>query len=336
MRSAVIVLTWNAADAALNCLGSLAALDPAADQIVVVDNGSADGTADLVAGRFPSITLIRNDRNLGFSGGMNVGIRALLAQDQPPEAIILLNQDTLVDAGWLAALTAPLEADPAIGAVGCKIRYPDGSLQHAGVTLDWPRAVAHHIGWHEADVGQHDVPRDLAFITGAALALRVDAVARVGLLDEGYAPAYFEDVDLCWRIRRAGYRLHYEPRATLIHQESLSLRDELTRSAHYNRGRMRFVLKTYALADLLGAFAEAERAFIRQHAHTAEGRALRWAYAGSLDALPDILAARRDLGVDTPVDAPDSIRDLLVGLRRELAHTLRRRAASCADTIASL
>jgi GT2 family glycosyltransferase len=336
MRSAVIMLAWNAADAALACLGSLAALAPAPDQVVVVDNASADGTPDLVAARFPAVTLIRNAANLGFSGGMNVGMRALLAQEQPPEAIILLNQDTLVDAGWLAALTAALGADPALGAVGCKIRYPDGALQHAGVTLDWPRAVARHVGWHDPDGGQHDAPRDVEFVTAAAVALRTDALAKVGLLDEGYAPAYFEDVDLCWRLRHAGYRIGYAPAATLVHHESLSLRDELTRSAHYNRGRLRFVLKTYALADLLGPFAAAELAFMREYGHLAEGRALRWAYAEALATLPDTLAARRDLGVDTPADAPLALRSLLVGLRRELAHTLYRRAAACAAEIYAL
>jgi GT2 family glycosyltransferase len=336
MRSAVIVLTWNAADAALACLGSLAALDPAPDQVVVVDNASVDGSADRVAEHFPAVTLIRNAANLGFSGGMNVGMRALLAQKAPPEAIILLNQDTLVDTGWLAALTTALEADLTLGAVGCKIRYPDGSIQHAGVTLDWPRAVAHHIGWHEPDTGQHDAPQPMEFVTAAAVALRAEALARVGLLDEGYAPAYFEDVDLCWRLRRAGYRIGYAPAATLVHQESLSLHDELTRSAHYNRGRLRFVLKTYALADLLGPFVAAERDFMHMYGHQPEGRALRWAYAEALAALPDIIAARRALGLDTPDSALPALRNLLVGLRRELSHTLYRRAAACATEIYAL
>lgn len=336
MNSAVIVLTWNGGAAALDCLAALAALDPAPAQLIVVDNASADGTAEAVAARFPAATLIRNPANLGFAAGMNVGIRAALAAARPPEAVVLLNQDTLVDRGWLGALEAALAADSDVGAVGCKIRYPDGSLQHAGVRLEWPRAVAHHLGWHEADRGQHDTPRPVEFLTAAAIALRAAALERVGLLDEGFAPAYYEDMDLCRRLRRAGYSLWYEPRATLVHQESQSLRDELTRSAHYNRGRLRFVLKGYSLEELAGPFAAAELAFMAEHGHNPEGRALRWAYSESLAALPGIVAARRAEEPDLPADAEAAMGELLATLRRALAATLYRRAAACADELYSL
>lgn len=335
MSAAVIVLTWNGGAAALACLDSLVALDPAPDTVVVVDNGSADRTADRVAQRFPAFTLIRNERNLGFAGGMNAGLRALLGRADPPGAIALLNQDTLVDAGWLGAIVAPF-ADPAVGAVGCKIRYPDGTLQHAGATLDWPRAVARHVGWHEPDAGQHDTPRAVEQVTFAAVALRAEALSRVGLLDEGYGPAYFEDVDLCRRLRLAGYALRYEPRATLVHQESSSLRDELGRSARYNYGRLRYVLKSYSLTDLRGPFAAAELAFLREHAHNPEGRALRWAYSETLAALPGLVAARRELEPDLPAGAEAAMHELLAGLRRALAHTLYRRAAACADELYAL
>lgn len=335
MNSAIIVLTWNGGDAAMACLRSLAALDPAPERVVVVDNASADGTAERVAAQFPAFALIRNGRNLGFAGGMNTGIRALLEGRAPPEAVLLLNQDTLVDSGWLDAIVAPL-SEPAVGAVGCKIRYPDGSIQHAGVTLDWPRATARHVGWHEPDTGQHDAPRDVDGITFAAVALRSAALKRVGSLDEGYGPAYFEDVDLCRRLRLAGYTLRYEPGATLVHQESRSIRDELTRSARYNYGRLRFVLKSYSPRDLRGPFAAAELAFLRQHAHTPEGRALRWAYAETLASLSDIIAARRALEPELPDSAEGAMRELLTGLRRELAYTLARRAAACADELVAL
>lgn len=336
MRSAVIVLTWNGGEPALRCLASLAALDPAPDQVLVVDNASADGTPARVAQQFPGFTLLQNQRNLGFSGGMNRGITALLAPAEPPDAIVLLNQDTAVDRGWLGAIVAPLAVDAAVGAVGCKIRYPDGTLQHAGVVLERPRALARHVGLHEPDAGQFDAPRDVEFVTAAAIALRVTALRQVGLLDEGYAPAYFEDLDLCVRLRRAGYSLRYAPRATLLHQESTSLRDELTRSAHYNRGRLRFVLKHWGLAELRGSFAAAERAFLHQHGNHPESRVLRWAYAETLAALPALVAARCEQEPELPADTVDQLRALILDLRRELARALFQRANACADALVSL
>ena len=336
MNSAVLVLTWNGGETALRCLHSLAALDPAPAEIVVVDNGSHDDTADRVATSFPHVTLIRNAANLGFAGGMNTGLKALLTRPDPPEAIILLNQDTVVDQGWLGAILAPLAADATVGAVGCKIRYPDGTLQHAGGWLEPTRAVAHHLGMHEADMGQYDTPRSFAYLTFAAVALRVAALGSVGLFDEGYAPAYYEDVDLCWRLRRAGFALHYAPQATLIHQESLSLRDELTRSSHYNRGRLRFLLKSYPLDELLGPFAAAETAFLHEYAHYPEGRVLRYAYGETLAALPEIVALRRTLDPDLPAHAQARLHELLLGLRRTLTGVLYRRAIACADELYAL
>jgi len=160
MNSAVIVLTWNGGAEAIACLQRVHQLDPAPDIVLVVDNDSQDGTPDQVAALFPTFLLIRNPRNLGFAGGMNIGIRTLLDQNPPPDVIILLNQDTLVDPGWLGAIIAPF-ADPVVGAVGCKIRYPDGTIQHAGLTLDWPLALPRHVGRDEPDRGQYDTPRDV-------------------------------------------------------------------------------------------------------------------------------------------------------------------------------
>lgn len=324
MRSAVLVLTWNGGAEAIACLQRVHQLDPAPDIVLVVDNDSHDGTPEQIAALFPTFVLIRNPDNLGYSGGMNVGIRALLAHDPPPDIIVLLNQDTLVDQEWLGAITAPF-ADPDIGAVGCKIRYPDGTIQHAGLALDWPLALSRHVGRHEPDRGQYNAPRDVEYITFAAIALRRQALEHVGLFDEGYHPAYFEDVDLCVRLRRAGYRIRYEPQATLVHREATSQRDRLTRSALFHHGRLRFVFKTYTIDEITGPFAEAERSLIRRLVHAAEQRALRWAYDRTLAALPDILCARRACTFDQPSDALITLRTLLFDLQRALNQRTRTR-----------
>ena len=328
MHAAVLVLSWNAAEALLACHASLAAQQRPPELTLVVDNGSLDGVADQVAATFPGVTLIRNPQNLGFAGGMNTGLRALQALAEPPEAVVLLNQDTQVDPDWLAAILAPLEADPAVAAVGCKIRYPDGRLQHAGIALD-SRSIVRHLGWHEPDSGQYDTEHDCDYVTGAALALRMSALAMVGLLDEGYSPAYFEDLDLCWRLRRAGYRVVYAPTATLAHHESLSLRDEVSRSAYYNRGRLRFVLKSYPLNDLAEHFLHDELAFLSKHIGIDEGRVLRWAYAETWLALEDLIAARRAIEPESSTSA--TFHALLLALHRGQAEIWRRKASERAD-----
>ncbi|MBO9365940.1 MAG: glycosyltransferase family 2 protein, partial [Roseiflexus sp.] len=323
MNSAIIVLTWNGGAEAIACLQRVRQLDPAPNTVVVVDNDSRDGTPDQVAALFPTFLLIRNPRNLGYAAGMNIGIRALLDQNPPPDIIILLNQDTLVDPGWLGAIIAPF-ADPAVGAVGCKIRYPDGTIQHAGLTLDWPLALPRHIGRDEPDHGQYDVPRYVNFVTFAAAALRSEALRQIGLFDEGYSPAYFEDADLCVRLRQAGYLIRYEPRATLVHREAMSQQDRLTHNALVHQGRLRFVLKTYTLDEITGPFAQAERDLIRYLEQPSEKRALRWAYDKTLADLPHIWLARRE----TDQAMSDAVQRLLLNLQHELSKSSYRRIAA--------
>ncbi len=316
MRRAILILSWNGADDLAGCLAAVQRQN--ADTVLVVDNGSQDASRAVVQRGFPWARLIANGRNLGFGGGMNVGLRALMSDH---DVVVLLNQDTQVDAGWLDALTAPLD-DPAIGAVGCKIHYPDGqTLQHAGGVIDPGRLTAWHIGHGERDAGQHDTPRDCAYLTGAALALRTTLLRGIGLFDEGYAPAYYEDVDLCWRMRRAGALLRYEPRATLRHAESRSTRDVIRRAALMHRNRLRFAVKTSDPAAL-DAFIVAERARLAVLPQGMEARALRRAYlAGILDA-PEWIAARRAFYA---VSARDETRitHLCALLRREMVEWVR-------------
>lgn len=333
MNVAVIILTWNAAETALDCMRTLTGQTRPPEQILVVDNASTDGTPEGISAQFPAVTLLRNPRNLGFAAGMNVGIRALQQQDEPPAVVVLLNQDTQAAPTWLQELIAAFDSDPQIGAVGCKILYGDGTIQHAGAYLEWPRALAQHVGWHEPDTGQYDECKDYEIVTGAALALRMTALTDVGLLDPGYTPAYYEDSDLCWRLRRQDYRIVYNPKAVVTHHESLSITNDLTRSKYYNRGRLRYVLKTYSFDDIVGPFLTSEIDFVTQHGYTVEARALRWAYIETLGNLPDILAARRAFYPNLSADETASMTDALVQMKHALTASLQQRARTTIDEI---
>jgi GT2 family glycosyltransferase len=137
----VIIPIWNGSEYLHACLDSLMAHDYPIFEIIAVDNASVDGSAELIARHYPQVRLIRNAVNLGFAGGCNAGLKA--AQG---DILVLLNQDVIVQPGWLRALVKALQK-PKIGIVGCKMLYPDGrTIQHAGGWIEWPLGLAHHYG----------------------------------------------------------------------------------------------------------------------------------------------------------------------------------------------
>lgn len=313
MNTTVIILSWNGKAYLSDCLKSVAAQTRPADQIIVVDNDSSDGSADFVAQNFPQVELIRNTRNVGFAAGNNIGLRAARG-----DVLVLLNQDTEVRSDWLEKLVAAMEADATIGIAGCKILYPDGTLQHGGAVIKWPRGYSHHLSWHEADTGQCDAAFDADFVTGAALAISRAALERIGPLDEGFAPAYYEDVDWCYRARAAGLRVRYMPEAALVHYESASRGRWLAFVFH--RNRVRFVLK-HCPAEKIQEFESQEAAWLDNLEAGAEESmtALRRAYLDNLLALGDLGRWRQRLGLAG--DAGD-LATVLVRLR-EACDTFR-------------
>ncbi len=286
-KASVIVLAWNGMDYLGDCLDAVLAQEYADFEVIVVDNQSADGSADFVAAHYPQVRLIRNDRNLGFSGGNNVGLQAAEG-----DIFVLLNQDTKVQPGWLSALATTLE-DPTIGIAGCKLLYPDGTIQHAGGRIVNARGAAEHIGRHEPDRGQYDQLRDVDYVTGAAMALTRATWQRIGPLDEGFFPAYYEDTDWCYRARGAGLRVVYCPAAVAIHYESTSAApDSYEHQANFNHGRLRFLLKHWPLDDLHTSFLPAESVGIQNLSPGMELEALRQAWVRILNSLPDIVQFR--------------------------------------------
>lgn len=285
MKVSVVIPAWNGARFLPACLEALYALgDPDLD-VVVVDNASADGSADLVAARYPAARLLRHAENLGFARACNAGLRAAAG-----EVLVLLNQDTVVRPAWLTALRAAFTDQPQAGIVGCKALYPDGRVQHAGGWMEWPLGVGHHYGHAEPDDGRWDEARAVDFVTGAALGLRRAVLERIGYLDEDLRPAYFEDVDYCLRARAAGFLVWYAPAAVLEHHESTSTAPA-ARSRYYQRNRLRLVLKHLPPDRFLAEFVPAERERLPLALWSTEGPALRAAYLESVFEVPALLRA---------------------------------------------
>ena len=301
----VIVLTWNGLHYLEACLQALWAQEYPAFEILVVDNGSVDGTPQWVAEHFPQVRLICNERNLGFSGGNNAGLRA--AQG---DLLVLLNNDTEVHPGWLSAL-AEAFADPTVGMVGCKLLYPDGTIQHAGGFIYGPRGESEHVGRFAPDEGQFDQLADADFVTGAALAISRVVMQEIGLLDEGFSPIYYEDVDWCYRARAAGYRIVYQPAAVVTHHESKATSLESHRHKFImNHGRVRFLLKHRTLEQLVHEFGPAELAWVSSLDRSEETMGARRAYLTNLLNLPGILAFRGN-----PQAEAETLVNLLTDLR---------------------
>jgi GT2 family glycosyltransferase len=252
--ASLIVINWNGAAFLAACLQALLAQVTAKDEIIVVDNDSTDHSVELVRAHFPGVQVLCNARNRGYAGGANTGLRAARG-----DVLVLLNPDAEVHDECLAVLKGALQ-DKRVGIVGCKLYYPGGEvIQHAGGIINFPQATADHHSYRQHDNGQWNQEREVDYVTGAALALRRDILDEVGFFDEGFYPAYYEEADYCFRVRRAGYDVRYVPQAVATHHEHTALGEK---SYHYlryfHRNRLRFVLKHRGPGYFLDDFVPAE------------------------------------------------------------------------------
>ncbi|HEX7574214.1 MAG TPA: glycosyltransferase family 2 protein [Bacteroidota bacterium] len=217
----IIVLNWNGRHDTLECLASLSDVTDPSMSVLVVDNGSQDGSQEAIRRYHPEVTLLETGSNLRYAGGNNAGIR--FALEKGAEQIMLLNNDTTVDPAFLGAMTRTLQSSPGTGIVAPKILYAadPGRLWYAGGEISFWTGTMRHRGIREPDDGRFDIPHETGYASGCCLLAKRSTVERIGLLDEAYF-MYSEDADWCMRARRAGFRVMYEPRARVWHKVSVS------------------------------------------------------------------------------------------------------------------
>jgi GT2 family glycosyltransferase len=311
MKASVIVLSWNGMADLRECLDAVRSQDFTDFEIIVVDNGSTDGSADFVASHYPGVRLIRTERNLGFAAGNNQGLRVGTG-----DVLVLLNQDTVVQAGWLKGLVEAVVSDATCGIAGGKALYPDGRIQHAGGRVD-ERGCGSHYGYRQRDVGQCEQVQDVEYVTGATLAISRAASEVIGGLDEGFGCAYYEDVDWCYRAKEAGFRVVYTPHAVLIHKESSAAADLSHEGMYYfQRNRLRFVLKHWSTERLVEEFLPAERSWLKGLDAGSERliAAAHHAYLYHLLHLNDLIEWRMS-ALGTQEDDAEALAKALVDLR---------------------
>jgi len=234
---AMLVLSHNKRDTALKCLDSVARLRYQPRQVIVVDNGSEDGSADAIARAHPEVCLVRNPSNLGAVGGRNLGIR-WITERFDYRYLLFLDDDATVDDRLADELVSALRVDPAAGLATPKA-YRTGApgliASAGGMRVRLWRGSIVDLGAGQADRGQYDRPRMVDSCVGFAVLARREALERVGGFDEAFNPYGWEEVDFSLRLRQAGYRIVYVPTAIAWHAGGTPGRGH--RVSLYERGK---------------------------------------------------------------------------------------------------
>jgi len=230
--------------------------DPAAE-IILVDNGSSDGSVAKAEGRFPSLRVLRLEENQGFAGGCNRGVEIARGK-----YVLLLNDDTEVDANCVKELVRTAEADPTVGACQPKIRSlrDPSHFEYSGAAgglmdvYGYPFSRGRLMDHVEADEGQYDEPAEIFWASGVCMLIRKSVLDEVGTFDETFF-AYMEEIDLSWRILLGGHRIVYVPTAIVYHIGGYSLeRKNVKRMFLNHRNSMIMLAKNYSLRSLLWIF----------------------------------------------------------------------------------
>jgi GT2 family glycosyltransferase len=237
----IITVNFNQHQATLELLKSIDQHYPKANiEIILVDNGSDIDNEVLFKTAFPNLLYIRSAQNLGFAGGNNLGVK-----QSRGEYLFFVNNDTEFTAGLLEALSGTLDNNPLTGVVSPQINYFDDQtiVQYAGFTrMNYYTCRNHCIGQFESDRGQYRNRNcQTGYAHGAAMMVRRDAIDKTGLMAENFF-LYYEEMDWCDRIKRAGYEIWINTSATIYHKESLSVgRNSALKEYFMNRNRILFI-----------------------------------------------------------------------------------------------
>lgn len=253
-KVAVVILNWNGKTLMEEFLPSVVTYSPAewAD-VIVADNGSTDGSIEMLEEKFPTVGIIRLEKNYGFAEGYNQALKQI-----SHEYTVLLNSDVEVTPGWLDALVAALDADSRIAAAQPKIRAQRNKeyFEYAGAAggyidkYGYPYCRGRILHIIEKDKGQYDTTADILWATGACLFVRTATYKEVGGLDATFF-AHQEEVDMCWRLRSRGYRLVCMPQSVVYHVGGATLNAESPRKTYLNfRNSLLMVYKNSEEKDL--------------------------------------------------------------------------------------
>lgn len=298
-----VVVNYNGAGFIEACLSALSRCNPRPRDVVVVDNASTDDSVQELH-VFPRVNLLGQARNLGFAGGANAGLVAV-----ETELALLLNPDVEVAPDIGGAMLTAFANDHRLGAAGTLLCFPESdTIQHAGGVVERPLMTTRHLGYGESQGSVSDASRDVDYVTGAAMALRLEAWEAVGGFDTRFSPVYYEEVDLCVRLRAAGWHVRLVPSMRGSHHEGATLERGSEFYRHMHRNRIRFALKHLSGAEWREQFVPAEYARLRHELWTVSGD--DWvdrSGAGAIEALLSDAGWMSDAGHRLMGPAPSSL-----------------------------
>lgn len=245
----VIALNYNQTAVTCEFLASLKNVTYRNLEVIVVDNASNEDPTDMIVGTYPGVRLIRSEKNLGFTGGNNLGIEA-----SHGEYVFIVNNDTEVTADIFEKLLAPFLVDNRIGMVSPKIYFYHNPniIQYAGFSAINPFTGRNRgIGNKEEDRGQHDQSGYTHYAHGAAMMVSREVIEKVGMFPDIFF-IYYEELDWSSQVTRAGYKIYYQAQASLYHKESITMGKESAIKAYYhNRNRILFMRRNSTPVQIL-------------------------------------------------------------------------------------
>lgn len=294
-RVSIVVLNWNGLKDTVECLESVQKIDYPNLDVVVVDNGSADGSPTIIRERFPQVSVIETGRNLGYTGGNNCGIRHALTGGA--DWVFLLNNDAVLHPAAVDALAEVGMRHPHVGALGAKI-YTYGTVDeiwYAGARWRPESASFIHIGQGQTDRdGRFSQLEETDYACGCAMLVRADTFQRVGLFDPRFF-LLFEESDWCYRARRLGYRSLFVPEAKVWHKRSVSFGGRWSPLYAYfwSRNRLLWIENHLLPAARLAAYRVIARGLGRSAHRSLSGQgAARLTMAAELLGVVDYLRRR--------------------------------------------
>ncbi len=226
----IITINYNQSKVTLELLKSLREITYPNIEIIVVDNASPNDNPDVIKKEYPEITLLKSIKNIGFAGGNNLGVRV-----SKGDYLLFINNDTEVEPRFLEPMVNLLERDQAIGMVSPKILFhhtPD-TIQYAGYFPMNPYTMRQNlVGYRQKDIGQYNDTKETYAIHGAAMMVPRRIIKQIGMMTEIYF-LYYEEHDWCSRIKKAGYKVYYQPQSVIFHKESISTGKESPLKIYY-------------------------------------------------------------------------------------------------------